>query len=449
MPVIELDPRLATGDALCTAQLQAAIDAVAAAGGGRVVVPPGRWRIGTIHLRSRLTLELQAGAVLIASHAKADYPAQEIRANPLANVDLQPHHLLIAHDVEDVLVCGGGTIDGQGPAFWDPPSTCEFFTRRDWRPSPLIELDRSRRIRIDGIHVRDAPGWTVHVNACEGVRLHAVDLRNSLIGPNTDGFDINDSCDVQISDCTLVCGDDAIVLKSLGGVNQRIQVVNCVLQTRCSALKLGANESLGTIRQVTFSNCIIRDSSRGLHLACMSGGRFEDVTMSNIVCETDNDLALVNPIHIDCSRNPGFPERGIGRIRNVRIAGVLARSDARILVTAEDPGAVENVFLSDIHMDYPRQVESEFAWARRARSLQFSPGTPEARAAQACLVAENVRGLAMRDLVTTWPVGGTDVPMHAGWLRNVERAHIDCPQAVASRPEVERWRIEGGSVTIR
>jgi len=44
-----------------TAAIQAAIDAAAAHGGGTVVVPPGRYRVGTVFLRDRIRLHLEAG----------------------------------------------------------------------------------------------------------------------------------------------------------------------------------------------------------------------------------------------------------------------------------------------------------------------------------------------------------------------------------------------------
>ena len=52
------------GKTLCTAAVQAAIDACAADGGGTVVVPAGMFLIGTVWLKSHVELHLQHGAVL-------------------------------------------------------------------------------------------------------------------------------------------------------------------------------------------------------------------------------------------------------------------------------------------------------------------------------------------------------------------------------------------------
>ena len=60
------------GEVLCTSALQSAMDACAAAGGGRVVVPAGKYKIGTVWLRSRVELHLEMGAELIASECLDD-----------------------------------------------------------------------------------------------------------------------------------------------------------------------------------------------------------------------------------------------------------------------------------------------------------------------------------------------------------------------------------------
>ncbi len=437
------------GRTLNTAAIQQAIDTAGRAGGGVVLVPPGVFRTGTVFLRSGVILELSSGAVLKGSEEIGDYVRHAPRANPQANVDLQPYHLIVAHDVQRCGIRGTGTLDGSGPAFWDPPSTCEFYARRGERPSPLIEIHAAVDFLLAGVTVYDSPGWTVHINDSERVCVDGIDIRNNLRGPNTDGLDITDSRDVFVSNCRIVAGDDAIVLKTLEGVNERIVVTNCILQTNCSALKLGASESIGTIREVAVSNCVIRESSRGISLYCLAGGTFENVSFSNIVMDCHNPMPLVCPIHLSLSRHPDpARDRGIGTVRNVRISDVLCRSDARILLTAEDGGMLENIHLRGIHMEYPA-VEDRFAQAREAHGAgQFSPFSPEARGAKAVVVAENIRNLSVRDMTTSWP-DGCDVPMNVLWARNVQQGLFDCPLASPSRPDVEPCDIENSTIALR
>ena len=55
------------------AEIQQAIDAAAAAGGGRVVVAPGVHPIGTLRLKSHVELHLEKGAVLLGGTKRDDY----------------------------------------------------------------------------------------------------------------------------------------------------------------------------------------------------------------------------------------------------------------------------------------------------------------------------------------------------------------------------------------
>ena len=54
--------------------IQAAVDACTEAGGGRVIVPTGRFLSGTIVLKSNVTLYLEKGAELISSLRKRGHP---------------------------------------------------------------------------------------------------------------------------------------------------------------------------------------------------------------------------------------------------------------------------------------------------------------------------------------------------------------------------------------
>lgn len=440
------------GTTLCTQSIREAIqEASQPQSTGVVFIPKGVWLSGTIIIPSNITLDIARGGTLLGSKDIEDYPPYTQNVyNPENHKDIQMHHLLIIEGVENVTIRGGGCIDGNGEAFWDPPSACDFFTAHETRPSPMIEMRNAKNITLENISIINSSGWTVHTSLSENIRLRGIDIRNNMFGPNTDGIDITDSKDVFISDCNVIAGDDAIVLKSLGGICERIVVTNCITRTRCSALKLGASESLGIIRQVTMSNCVVYDSSRGISLYCTAGGLFEDVTFSNIVLEADNDLALVNPIHIHCSRRirKDKPDRGIGKIRNVRINDILVKSDARILLTNEDGGVLENIFLSNIFMEYPKQIENEFVWAREVESNQFSSYCPDARAAQACIVAYNIENLTLRDIFAQWPEGA-NVPMHFCWARNINNGFVDCPQAKASVDEVDTYNIDHSDLTIR
>jgi hypothetical protein len=454
-----------------TAALQAALDRAAARGGGVVVVPPGRYRCGTIHLRSNVTLELRRGATLLGSPEIADYPptARERQG------DRHRHHLLLAQDCHNIAIRGGGVIDGNGPAFWEPQAHPRaWIGAKSPRVSPMIELQRCADVLLEDVTITNSPGWTVHAFCCDRLRVRGVQLRNHLFGPNTDGLDINGCRDVMISDCLVECGDDAIVLKTTRDARscQRVCVTNCVVRSNCAALKCGT-ESWHDHRQIVFSNCVVHKSTRAIALYCLDGATIEDVAVSNIVCDTNSGFVLNRPLHIDLRRRTDDSSMGV--IRNVTVSDLIARTDGRILLTAEDGGQLRDITLRNVSLAYPA-LEDPVPLAPHARSQQFSNRSAQARAARAAVVADNIAGLRIEGLTVRWPkgepppdwelagraghgvigeaqAGGTASVLapdfHVLWGRNLTEAWLDCPLATANRPNVERFHLVNSDARVR
>ncbi|MDV7401509.1 hypothetical protein RZS08_59370, partial [Arthrospira platensis SPKY1] len=92
-------------------------------------------------------------------------------------------------------------------------------------------------------------------------------------------------------------------------------VTNCIIDTNCRALKLGAHESYLDMRDVAFSNCVVRQSVAVFALYCRNGGTLENIVVSNVVGHAFSNADYNQPIHIDlgvCN-----DEDALGRIRNV------------------------------------------------------------------------------------------------------------------------------------
>ena len=97
------------GKTLDTAAIQAAIDA-----GGEVYFPKGTYISGTLYLKSGGGLNLAAGAVLRASHDRADYNADDFcEQNSICGQEIGTGaHLIVAVEKENIFIKGEGIIDG-------------------------------------------------------------------------------------------------------------------------------------------------------------------------------------------------------------------------------------------------------------------------------------------------------------------------------------------------
>jgi hypothetical protein len=444
------------GNTLNTLAIQRALDAAAQAGGGAVVVPPGNYLIGTIFLRTNTTLHLEAGAALIGSPRLSDYAALTWGKAG----DRTPWHLVVAKDVHHVAIDGMGTIDGNGPAFWEPTvplpggdgSPLTVIPAREpdavrgpisWikhipnqRPSPMIEITNCQDVRIENIHITNSAGWCLHLHDCDRCQVRGVRLTTNLMGPNNDGFDITGCRDVIISDCNISCCDDAICLKNTPDSRgtERITVTNCIIRTRCAAFKTGES-FVGPMRQVTFSNSVIYECSRAIALYATEGAVLEDFAISNIVCDTRSPLMVNRPIQLQLEGGSGRPmymnlpnqqvEGGtvmkepqpLGAIRNISISNFIARTDGRILMTAESGAMLENITLRDVHLIYPT-VDDPDPIGAQMTSGQFCRTNPAARLARGAVVAENIRNLVVDGLQITWPEEGapaTGTPCPEEW----------------------------------
>ena len=150
------------GAAKDTAAVQAAIDAAARAGGGRVLLPAGRYLSGTLHLKSDIRLDLAPGAVLIASPDEADFDRDEALPTPSADdreTTFFHHSLLAGEGLERVAITGEGTIDGNRP--------------KRGGPKP-VALKNCAGVTLRGITIRNSPNYAVSLLGCSHVAVKFV-----------------------------------------------------------------------------------------------------------------------------------------------------------------------------------------------------------------------------------------------------------------------------------
>lgn len=450
------------GITLNTTAIQSALDAVKDAGGGRVVVPPGVFVTGSLVVYSHTEIVLMAGSVLQGSKDLSDYllnnPIPQTRRDPFDNPAMQDRHLLLLYRAHGVTIRGPGVIDGQGEAFWNPPvnpAERKWWTHQNWqRPCPMVDIIECEDLLLEGFTLRNSPGWTVELQNCDRVVVHGVKVQNNFWGPNTDAFDICGCRDVMISDCHIVCGDDAFCIKTMPHTrsSERITITNCTMRTNCVGLKLGCFESHQDMRQITFTNNVVFNSSRGVGIYNFKGSVFEDIIISNLIYDDDNELPLNRPIHIDLrhevERGWGgeSPSGKAGIIRRVVISNVIAKTRGRILLTNADGGKLQDIVLRDICLHYPA-LEDPVEWADVSTSAQFSSHSPEAQKARAALVAEGVEGLQVHNLMLRWPESDTpSQDFAAGWFKD-SHGLIDSPFATPGKGET--WVMNQSQFKIR
>uniref|UniRef100_A0A0E0B3G0 Pectate lyase superfamily protein domain-containing protein n=1 Tax=Oryza glumipatula TaxID=40148 RepID=A0A0E0B3G0_9ORYZ len=361
-PVYDLREFGGVGDGrtLNTEAFVAAVASIAERGGGRLVVPAGRWLTAPFNLTSRMTLFLAAGAEILGVQDERYWPLM----SPLPSYGYGREHrgprygsLIHGQDLKDVTITGGqnGTINGQGQSWWSK------FRKKvlNHTRGPLVQLMRSSNITISNITLRDSPFWTLHIYDCKDVTISDTTILAPIVGaPNTDGID-PDSCEnVVIKNCYISVGDDGIAIKSgwdqygiaYGRPSTNIIIHNVTIRSMVSAGVSIGSEMSGGVSNVLVENVHIWDSRRGVRIktAPGRGAYVSNITYRNITLE---HIRVGIVIKTDYNEHPdeGFDPKAVPIIENISyssIHGHGVRVPVRIQGSAEIP--VKNVTFHDM-----------------------------------------------------------------------------------------------------
>ena len=443
------------GKTKCTEAVRKAIAAAAAHGGGTVSFPAGTFLTGPIQLQSHITLYLDAGAVVKFSTDFDDYlPMVPSRWEGIEVTNFTP--LVSARDAEDIAICGRGTLDGQGQAWWGflyqvragsaaPRSKWqnEFLERNAaviattgykslstgfLRP-PFIQPYHCKNVLIEGVTIVNSPFWTVSPLYCENVTIHAVTVHNPE-SPNTDGINPDSCRNVHISDCDISVGDDCITIKSgrdadgrrVGRPAENYTITNCTMAHGHGGVVIGSEMS-GGVKNITIANCVFDGTERGIRIksARGRGGVIEDVRVSNVVMRQIRREAVVLTTFYEKSAPEPFSER-TPVYRNIRFSGITgdARVAADLTGLAEQP--LQGISFTDVQLD----TTTGFT-IKDAEDVSFHQVVINTEKGPA-IVADNTTGLELNGVRTARPHTGTPVID----LKNVRNVFVHGCSAAAN-----------------
>ncbi|MDQ0839897.1 glycoside hydrolase family 28 protein [Sphingomonas faeni] len=370
------------GDTLATSAIAAAIESCARKGGGRVIVPSGRFRTGAIQLRSGVELHLRRGAVLSFSTDPADYPLVATRWEGVELMNFAP--LIGAWDAHDVAITGEGTLDGSAsPQTWwswsggsqfgwhpglpnqrrDRATLFEMAAagvvreRRVFGPGhflrPMfVQFQRCSRVLIEGVTIRNSPCWAIHPVLSRDVTVRGVTVVGH--GPNTDGCNPESVERMLIDRCTFDTGDDCIAIKSGRDTDGR---------------RIGV-----PTRGVVIRDCTMRAGHGGVTIGSEISGGVSDILVERCTMSSP-DLWYALRIKTN-------PRRG-GRISGIHLRDITVGRVARAAIgcdfTYEGPEGPYPPQVCDVVIDRLRAGDVE-----RVLELHGLPGAP-------------VAGLSLRD----------------------------------------------------
>ncbi|MBF9255050.1 glycoside hydrolase family 28 protein [Pontibacter sp. 172403-2] len=313
-----------------------AINAVAAKGGGMVVVPPGIWLTGPIVLKSNINLHTEAGSTIIFSADFDDYPLIQTSFEGLNTYRCQSP--ISGNGLENVAITGQGVIDGSGDAWrpvkkskmtdsqwkdlvksggvlsddkktWYPSENSkrgdsndnfnvpnfttkeQFESVKDYLRPVMVSLVNCKKVLLDGPAFQNSPAWNLHPLMCEDITLRNLTVRNPWYSQNGDGLDLESCKNAVIYNNSFDVGDDAICIKSgkdKDGRDRGIPTENVIIRNNVVYHGHGGfvvgSEMSGGVKNVHVSDCTFIGTDIGLRFKSTRGrgGVVENIYISNI-----------------------------------------------------------------------------------------------------------------------------------------------------------------------
>jgi polygalacturonase len=372
-----------------TEAFRRAIAACTAAGGGRVMVPAGRFLTGPIHLRSNVNLHVSEGATVAFSQNPKDYlPVVFTRWEGMEMMGYSP--LIYAFEQENVAITGKGTLDGQATtSIWWPwkgawkthpewdrvpnqkparerlgqmmeagvPVQERVFTEGSYLRPQFIQPYRCRNVLVEGVTIINSPMWQINPVLCQNVTVRGVSVVSH--GPNNDGCNPESCRDVLIENCLFDTGDDCIAIKSgrnadgrrINVPSENIVIRNCQMKDGHGGVTLGSEIS-GGVRHVYVENC--RMDSPNLDRAlrfknnAMRGGILEHVYMRNVIVGQVKDAVL----SVDLYYEEGQAGPFVPVVRNVEMRDVTSsKSNYALYMRAYPRSEISNIRIIDSRFD--------------------------------------------------------------------------------------------------
>lgn len=313
-----------------TVAFQKALDACAVAGGGEVLVPTGKYLIGSVQLGNRTVLRLETNSVIIGSGDTNDYPMMDIRWEGR----WQPGRraLIYSANVEHIGIIGPGRFEGN-PAVAAPQNP---------RGSVVLEPISCSDVRWEGFTVSQGGNWATHPTYCTDVIIKDVMIRGQR-----DGIDIDSCKSVRIEGCDIDTGDDCISLKSgrgldgarIGKPTEDVLITGCTLVGRHFASIGIGSETSGGIRDVRIEKCQMTSRTFGVYIKTRigRGGVIENISGCDLEILGGGFLKinLASAGNLNTADDPVPGAAGIPLGRNFSFSNVTVNQCTR-LVDAKD-----------------------------------------------------------------------------------------------------------------
>ena len=391
-------------------QIQAAIDALAAEGGGTVIIPRGDWHTGRIELRSNVCLHLEEGANVYFSGNIEDYlPVVFTRSAGIEAMSMGA--MIYAYRQRNIGITGKGRLIGPGRdcELWhrNPGyGTFDSFVRYDLPPeqriydghdSTCIYLPtfigpvNCSNVLIEGVDLSECVFWNIVPTYCDSVIVRGTSV-HSVGLPMGDGMDIESCRNVLLEYNFLETGDDNFTIKSgrgIDGLRVNRPCENIVIRRNLTAIGHGGvtcgSETAGMIRDVYVCDNVFEGTNVGLRFKTRrprgGGGECLYYERNRIAAAkeaiTFDMLGSAEYVGGQAQRVPMEVNRFTPAYRNVRISDCIVESGSIFLKCTGIPESpARNIVIERIQSHTHRLLSLHDADVIRLSDLDLTADDP-------------------------------------------------------------------------
>jgi hypothetical protein len=413
---------------------------------------------GTIEIKSNVTLSLNAGAVILGSTNVEDYRNLDPFTDGLG-VDVG-WALVVAVDAKNIGIEGPGAIDGQGAKLKAQHIVTD--TRPEgqrWGRRPFL----LRIVRCTGVTVKDvslyyAAAWTSHYFQCRNLLIENVKILSKGVAHN-DGIDIDGCQQVDIKDCDIESGDDALCFKTTSSkmACSDIKVKGMRLKSGHGAIKMGT-ESMAPFENISIKDCYIYNTNNGgIKLLTVDGAHLRNIEISDItMVEVKTAILLRLGSRLSVFRKNADVQQQTGTFSNVSIKNVKVRSAdstqlkpaSGILITGVPGHYITGVSLENIEIELPgggsmadsRVIVPE-AIDKYPEVKTFGPTIPAYG-----LWARHVQGLELKNIRFRLKNNDFRPAIVVEDGKDIEIENSDLPGGLGSEAVIRLENVDGGEV---
>src|SRR3954471_1073769 len=263
------------GSANDSGAIDKAITAANAAGGGTVRFTSGTYKsANTVHLKSNVTIQLDAGATITGSSADSYDKPESNQWDDYQDYGHSHFHnaMFYGDKLTNIGFTGAGTIDGGRNLITGNPKSGEA--------DKILSITRCDGLTLSGIKLRRGGHFAALINGCKNVVSDHLTIDTAS---DRDGWNIISTTNVTITNINVASNDDALVFKSdwaLGATlpSGHVTVTHAQLSAKCCNALMFGSETCGDFTDYQLSDIHITGAGKsGLGIVSMDGANISDV----------------------------------------------------------------------------------------------------------------------------------------------------------------------------